>query len=312
MPLPANPNIFANNPLNRVSEKRTDAAWLEAARRDPEGFVIPLWKLRPFAMRLPDGRSEAGFVRPGMAESLMGPEVSAIFLGLDSKNRPYHAIDVSAAADPEQSGPLAGLGVFKDMRALAAEIDAADAAILGQAKALIDWHARHRFCAQCGAPTAPSDGGYKRVCAACKAEHFPRTDPVVIMLATLGDRCLVGRGRQFPKGMYSALAGFIEPGESIEEAVARELHEEAGIKVRGVTYFATQPWPFPSSLMIGCFAEAESEALALDNDEIAEARWVSRTDMRAVLAGNGPPGFWVPPPLAIAHQLIKAWCAEGV
>jgi len=249
-------------------------------------------------------------VAPGLAGSLMGEGVEPVFLGLDAKGRPYFALDITAAGDPETAGPIAGLGTFKDMRALAAEIDAGDTAILGQAKALVDWHARHRFCAACGAPTAPREGGYKRVCAACGAEHFPRTDPVVIMLATAGDTCLLGRGRNFPKGMFSALAGFIEPGESIEEAVAREIEEEAGIKIGSVTYHSTQPWPFPSSLMIGCIAEAETTEITVDESELAEARWVGRETILATLAGNGPSGFWVPPPLAIAHQLIKAW-AEG-
>jgi NAD+ diphosphatase len=310
MPLPRNPNAFANNPLDRASALRADPEKIAALRARRDGFVIPLWKLRPLSVKGPDGRAEAGFLAPGLAEGLMGEGVEPVFLGLDAKGRPYFALDITAAADPETAGPIAGLGVFKDMRALAAEIDAGDTAILGQAKALVDWHARHRFCAACGAPTAPREGGYKRVCAACGAEHFPRTDPVVIMLATAGDTCLLGRGRNFPKGMFSALAGFIEPGESIEEAVAREIEEEAGIKIGSVTYHSTQPWPFPSSLMIGCIAEAETTEITVDESELAEARWVGRETILATLAGNGPSGFWVPPPLAIAHQLIKAW-AEG-
>ncbi len=309
MPLPANPNAFANNPLDRAGNLRADPARLAdlLARRD--GFVIPLWRIKPFAVKGPDGRLEAGFLSPGLCEGLMGPGVEPVFLGVDRKGRPYAALDVSAAEDPETQGPLAGLGTFTDLRALGASIDGGDAAILGTAKALVDWHARHRFCAQCGAPTSPRDGGWKRKCPSCQAEHFPRTDPVVIMLATRHDKCLVGRGKQFPKGFFSALAGFVEPGESIEEAVAREIGEEAGVKVGAVRYHSTQPWPFPSSLMIGCFADAETDEIVLD-DELAEARWLDRSTAREILAGGGPGDVKFPPAFAIAHQLIKAW-AEG-
>ncbi len=185
-----------------------------------------------------------------------------------------------------------------------------DAAIMGQAKAMIDWHQRHGFCARCGAPTAIADAGYRRVCGSCHAEHFPRTDPVVIMLATHGDRCLVGRGKQFPQGMYSALAGFIEPGETIEEAVRRELKEESGIETGEVTYKFNQPWPFPSSLMIGCFAEALTTELHVDQNEIAEARWLDRTTARTIITGGRVEGIWLPPAIAIAHHLIKAWALD--
>jgi NAD+ diphosphatase len=172
---------------------------------------------------------------------------------------------------------------------------------------MIDWHQRHGFCARCGTRTTMADAGYKRVCPNCNAEHFPRTDPVVIMLATHGDACLVGRGKQFPRGMFSALAGFIEPGETIEEAVRRELMEEAGLKVGRVTYHTTQPWPFPSSLMIGCFAEAESRDTKVDETEIAEVRWLERDLARRLVKGEGVDGVWVPPAIAIAHHLIKDW-----
>jgi NAD+ diphosphatase len=152
-----------------------------------------------------------------------------------------------------------------------------------------------------------ADAGYKRICPNCSAEHFPRTDPVVIMLATHGDACLVGRGKQFPRGMFSALAGFIEPGETIEEAVRRELMEEAGLKVGRVAYHTTQPWPFPSSLMIGCYAEADSRDTRVDETEIAEVRWLERDVAKRLVKGEGVDGVWVPPAIAIAHHLIKDW-----
>ncbi len=303
------PNTFANNPLDRASDKRADSGWIARRYQESTSLVVPFWKLRPFTMKGASGKVETGFMRTGLCESLMGDGAPLIFLGQDTGGA-YFAADVSDARDPENIGPLAGLGTFQDLRQIALEIAPGDAAILGQARSILDWHQTHRFCSNCGAPTALSDGGYKRECGVCKTEHFPRVNPVAIMLATSGDKCLVGRGRNFPRGMFSALAGFIEPGETIEEAVARELFEEAGVRIKSVAYHSTQPWPWPSQMMIGCFAEAESEDIKIDDNELAEARWVDRATMRATLAGNGPEGFWVPPALAIAHQLIKAWAEQ--
>jgi len=300
---------FSGNPLDRASEKRTDTAWVEAMRRDPGSLILPVWRLQPFLLGQEKGPLEAGFLKPGLCETLAAADAPSVLLGLEN-GKALFALDISGANDPESEGPLAGLGVFRDMRAAAAILPAKDVAILGQAKAMIDWHQRHGYCARCGSPTNFADAGYKRVCPECNAEHFPRTDPVVIMLATHGDACLVGRGKQFPRGMYSALAGFIEPGETIEEAVRRELHEEAGIVVGNVKYFATQPWPFPSSLMIGCFAEAESRDIKVDENELAEARWLERSVARALINGERVEGLWVPPSIAIAHHLIKAFAEE--
>jgi NAD+ diphosphatase len=298
---------FSGNPLDRASDKRSDAAWIAARRRDPGSLVWPLWRLQPMLLG-PENREaravEPVWLRPGLAEDVVGPEAVSIFLGLD-EGRALFALDVSAADAPADEGPLAGLGHFRDARTAAQLLPVKDAAILGQAKALIDWHQRHGFCPNCGARTQFSDAGYRRHCESCGADHFPRTDPVVIMLATHGDACLVGRAARFPKGMFSALAGFIEPGETIEEAVARELYEEASVRVRDVTYFATQPWPFPSSLMIGCFAQADSREIALNDHELAEAFWLPKTKLRALLAGEPVDGLWVPPPVAIAHHLLK-------
>ncbi|HEY2444539.1 MAG TPA: NAD(+) diphosphatase [Rhizomicrobium sp.] len=300
---------FAGNRLDRASDRRADAAWIAARRTDASSIVHPMWKLQPFVVGHEEGPLEAAFFRPGFCESLVPPEACCVFLGLDGE-RAMFALDISAASDPEREGPLAGLGRFRDLRSAASLLPAADAAILGQAKALIDWHQRHGFCPRCGAPTALTDGGYRRFCAGCKAEHFPRTDPVVIMLALDGERCLVGRGKQFPPGMFSALAGFVEPGETIEEAVRRELFEESGIRAGTVTYHATQPWPFPSSLMIGCFAEAQSRDIRVDESELVEARWLERADARTLIAGGQIEGVRIPPPIAIAHHLIKAWAGS--
>jgi NAD+ diphosphatase len=299
---------FAGNPLNRASEKRTDSSWIESRRHDPSSLVLPMWRLEPFLLepKTSGAPIELGLLRPGIADSLAGAGAPFIFLGLDG-DRAVFALDVSEAGDPSNVGPLAGLGYFREARAAAQTVSMRDAAIIAQAKALIDWHQRHGFCPRCGAATKMVDAGYRRLCAQCKAEHFPRVDPVVIMLATHGESCLVGRGKQFPPGMFSALAGFVEPGETIEEAVRRELMEEAYLKVGEVTYYATQPWPFPSSLMIGCFAEAASRDAKADENELAEVRWVERSLARELIEGKQVAGLRVPPPIAIAHHLIKTW-----
>jgi NAD+ diphosphatase len=299
---------FGGNPLNRASEKRTDAVWIESQRRDPSSLIFPMWRLQPF-LRGSESATAAtglGLVAPGVADSLAAENAPWIFLGLDGE-RAMFALDISAAADPASDGPLAGLGHFRDARVAAQMLSTKDAAIIAQAKAMIDWHQRHGFCPRCGAPTKMVDAGYRRLCDKCNSEHFPRVDPVVIMLATDGDVCLVGRGKLFPQGMFSALAGFIEPGETIEEAVRRELMEEASVKVREVTYYATQPWPFPSSLMIGCFAKAENRDIKADETELAEVRWLERHVARELVAGRRVDGIMVPPPIAIAHHLIKTW-----
>lgn len=303
---------FAGSPLDRLSAKRTDPEWVAARRRDSSSFILPVWRLQPFLFGPEKGSGplEAGFMKPGLCESLAAPDAPCIFLGMERDNALF-AIDISAARDPANEGPIAGLGHFRDMRAAAAVLPEKDTAILGQAKAMIDWHNRHGFCAQCGARSELTDAGWRRICPACKTEHFPRTDPVVIMLGVHGDACLVGRNKRFPGNFYSALAGFMEPGESIEEAVRRELMEEVNLKVGKVRYHATQPWPFPSSLMIGCLAEAESRDFKPDGEEISDARWLDRATAKKLIAGERMPDISVPPAIAIAHHLIKAFAEEG-
>ena len=308
--LPKNPNVFANSPLDRSAHLRGDQDWLAAALNDKRSLFIPVWKLMPFLVKTRDGRNEAGWVTAELAQQLMRPGATAIFLGLMNDSA-HFAIDVSGLPDPSSDGALAGLGTFADLRTIAEEIDPGDAAILAQAKSMIDWHQRHGYCANCGAPTALAEAGYKRYCDACNTEHFPRTDPVVIMLALNGDTCLLGRQAKWPKGFYSALAGFVEPGETIEEAVARELQEEAGIKVGDVAFHSTQPWPYPSSLMIGCYARAKTTDITVDMTELSDAQWFPREVVRASLEKKGTPDLRLPPPLAIAHQLVKSWIEEG-
>ena len=305
---------FTGNPLDRASEKRSDREWLAARLRDPDSYILPMWRLMPFVLgpEKTEGPQETGFLKPGLAESLAAPHAPCVLLGLErrtarssrSTSAPHPIPPTKARSRVWAISPRCG-----GWRCAAAW-PSRTSAILGQAKAMIDWHQRHGFCARCGARTALADAGYRRHCDACGSDHFPRTDPVVIMLATDGDRCLVGRGKQFPRGMFSALAGFVEPGETIEEAVRRELMEETGVRVGAVRYHATQPWPFPSSLMIGCFAEALSREIMIDDNELAEAFWLEKEKARALLSGERIDGLFVPPPVAIAHHLLKAWVEE--
>ncbi len=307
--LPKNPNIFANSPLDRAAHLRTDQEWLAAALTDKRSLFIPVWKLMPFLIKNREGRREAGWVTSELALPLMKPGATSVFLGLH-RDGAHFAIDVSDGPDPSTDGILVGLGAFADLRTVAEEIDPGDAAILAQAKSLIDWHQRHGFCANCGEPTTLADAGYKRYCEACNTEHFPRTDPVVIMLALHDDKCLLGRQAKWPQGFYSALAGFVEPGETIEEAVARELMEEAGIKIGNVLFHSTQPWPYPSSLMIGCYARATTTEITVDMNELSDAKWFSRDEVRESLQRKSG-DLRMPPALAIAHQLVKSWIEEG-
>ncbi|WP_309643392.1 NAD(+) diphosphatase [Phenylobacterium sp.] len=304
MPLSAFQNTFAGNPLNRASEKRTDTAWLAEQLRSDESLAVAVWNGKPFVETTKDGGLQIAYLPARMAEELSGGPERLLFLGLWQETAVF-AVDLEGGADPAD-GPLSGLGRFEDLRAVAMRLPHTDAAIMATSKQMFEWRRRHRHCSACGEQTEVVEGGWKRACPACKAEHFPRTDPVVIMLAVHKDRCMLGRQEIWPKGMFSALAGFLEPGESIEEACARELHEEAGLKTLSVAYHSTQPWPYPSSLMIGLIAQVEDDNATPDQTELSEVRWFTKQEARDVLAGKGD-GVNAPGGMAIAHQLFKAW-----
>ena len=304
-------NTFAGNPLDRASERRVDAAWLKNRLDDPETLAVALWNGKPLVEDAPGGEKAVriAYLSVPMAREIAASEERLLFLGL-WKETAVFAVDLDGGADPAD-GPLRGLGRFEDLRGVALRLPATDAAILATAKSMFEWRRKHGFCANCGQPSVAVDGGWKRVCDACRTEHFPRTDPVVIMLPVRGENCLMGRQAAWPKGTYSALAGFLEPGESIEEACARELFEEAGLRTESVRYHSTQPWPYPSSLMIGLIANVEEGDATPDQTEIEEVRWFTRAEAREMMAGSLT-GARAPGSLAIAHQLIKAWAEEGV
>lgn len=301
---------FSGNPLDRAGNQRQNTAWLASLRSGAHARVLPLWKLQPLLVPQNGAGDSArlGFIDGSLASGLRGDDSVEVFLGLRGEQA-YFARDISAVDDP-LAGPLADAGQFRDARAATALLSADESAILAQAKSLIDWHGRHGFCPNCGHATAPVDGGYRRICGHCRAEHFPRTDPAVIMLVTRGAQCLLGRNRRFSAGFYSTLAGFVEPGETIEEAVAREIFEEAGLRINRVRYFASQPWPFPSSLMIGCFADAGSSDIAIDGEEIVAARWFDHALVKQLIDGTSTE-IGLPRRDAIAFHLISHWAENG-
>ena len=294
--------VFAGSPLDRAGLRRRDAAWIAAQLEREESRFLPFWRLNVLVRAEKPELAWATSAIRAAQEPRTGPVLLGVRDGVA-----HFAVDLSPLEDPVGELGLAGVAQFLELRAAAATLPAGDAAIAAQGRQMLDWHARHRFCAVCGRSTQAKEAGYMRECDECDAQHFPRTDPVVIMLVESGEKCLLGRQAAWPTQMYSALAGFVEAGESIEEAVRREVHEEAGIAVGEVRYFASQPWPFPSSLMIGCIADAESSEVTVDKVELQDARWFTRAEILRSLAQPGAGGVLVPPPLAIAHHLIRFW-----
>lgn len=311
---------FGGSALDRAAELRNDPAALLAAAADPSARTILLWQGKP----LIDRTRPAHLMRVAMDHpALVDAPEPPIFLGReDGAPRFAHALsawtpaDVDTAAlgaflDPtEQHHPAFGPDeVFAELRRVMTWLDARDAELAATAKAVFGWHESHRFCAKCGAASDITQGGWQRTCPACGAHHFPRTDPVVIMLITHGNSVLMGRSPGWPEGMFSLLAGFVEPGETLEAAVRREVFEEAGIRVGAVSYLASQPWPFPASLMFGCQGVAISQDITIDPQEIEAALWINREDMLIIHAGEHPT---ILPARkgAIAHFLLENWLAD--
>ena len=280
---------FTGAPLDRADPIRQDPEALAAALADPAARLLRMDGIDPVVG--PGDRLDWG----GLGEARPGDFLALLGL-IDGRPR---FVALSGTPGGTQRSPL--------MMRLLDAWPPEEAATYAAARSLIDWHARHPFCARCGAETAPIRAGWARACPRCRAEHFPRVDPVVIMLAEHEGRVLVGRQASWIPGRYSALAGFVEPGESVEEAVAREIHEEAGVTVTDVRYLASQPWPFPSQLMIACVARATGDALRVDPHELEHAMWVDRAGVEAALARAPGAPFDPPPPYAIAHSLFRLW-----
>ncbi|NND18266.1 MAG: NAD(+) diphosphatase [Silicimonas sp.] len=308
---------FGGSGLNRAAELRGDAAAIEALLARSGTGVLAIWRGKPL---LSDETRAPVFLAPDHPLFSTADE-AAVFLGLDD-DRPRFARDISgwepvevpdtlgAFVDlSEQAHPDVDGAAFAELRANMTGLTPRDAELVVTSKAILGWHETHGFCAYCGAKTQIGMAGWQRDCPDCDRHHFPRTDPVVIMLITHGNSVLVGRSPAWPEGMFSLLAGFVEPGESIEGAVRREVFEEVGVRVGRVDYLSSQPWPFPSSLMFGCHGHATSTAIKIDPNEIEEARWVNREDMLEALSGRHSE---IKPARrgAIARFLIEHWLAD--
>lgn len=297
-------NTFAGNPLDRAGDRRNDPDWLAEQGARDDALALVMWEGRPL-LEAGDEPRLAWLALPHARAVVPDRE---LFLGL-WKGAPVFAVEIEGSVDPT-SGPLQGLGAFHEMRDAAGLLSGPDAAMAGAAKSLFDWRRRHGFCAACGTESETACGGWKRICPACGTEHFPRVDPVTIMLPVYRGGaepiCLLGRQAAWPEGRMSALAGFLEPGETIEEACAREIAEEAGLTVTAVRYHSSQPWPFPSQLMIGLIAEVDSDDARPDQTELEAVAWLTRSEAADVLAGRHS-SIKAPPPIAIARTLLQAW-----
>lgn len=314
---------FGGSGLDRSAHRRGQSDEISRLLHEPGARFLAVWRGRPLLAGA--DRDRLGWLSSGhpVLALALAQRPEPVFLGMEA-GAAHFALDVSAwepdGLDPaaltgffdpsEQRHPSLGLDqCFAELRGVMARLSPRDAELAATAKALLGWHETHRFCARCGAESAMIMAGWQRACAACGGQHFPRTDPVVIMLVTRDNSVLIGRSPGWPEGMYSLLAGFIEPGETMEAAVRREVWEEAGIEVGPVRYLASQPWPFPASLMLGCQGEAISDEIRLDPTEIEDALWITREDMADVMTGSNPK---VKPSRkgAIAHFLLSNWMAD--
>jgi NAD+ diphosphatase len=303
LPIPASrANIYTGSPLDRVSDKRDDAAFIEALLASEATRYVPVWRSRSLMSGVAEGKPQAVFLSRDVAKPAFTASTTWALLGL-AGNVATIAFDISEIEDPLPLLPES-LGALTDIRATAGLLSRDDAAILAHARGLMHWRSRHRFCGVCGGACEPRSAGNAMSCTQCSAQHFPRTDPAVIMLVTNGDSALLGHSARFPNStMYSTLAGFVEPGESLEEAVAREVFEESGIRVGRVFYHSSQPWPFPASIMLGFHAEALTTEITIDPNEIVDARWFTRAQLRA----PADHGISLPRADSIARRLIEDW-----
>ena len=300
-------NFYTGLPFVRDDAVRRDEAALARLRADPDSRVMALWRDRH---HVTGGDAPAPvWHRGAAARRLLEDAAFQALLGASSDGTAHFAVDVSHLEEPTAVAPFRG-GRFVDLRAIGPLAARGDAAAMAFARGLLYWQRRQRFCGVCGGPCVNAQAGHVRRCARpeCAADHFPRTDPAVIVLVTHGDHCLLGRQRNWRAGMHSTLAGFVEPGESLEEAVVREVREESGVVLRRPVYRSSQSWPFPASLMLGFRAEAESRALEVDRRELDRAAWFARDWLRASPEDDD---FRLPRRDSIARRLIDEWLAEG-
>ncbi len=315
-------NYYAAPGFERAGLRRRDTAWILERLADPASLFVPVWRNQNLVVEIEGGEPRAAVLGWAGVVPVIGDRVAEeqfgrgelVFIGV-VEERAHFALDLSAVAAPLDmlhSPALAASGIegaalrFADLRQLGGRLDRREAALLALARAMLYWHARHRFCGLCGSPTRSEEAGHMRRCTdpACATMHFPRTDPAVIMLVTQGERALMGRSRHFPPGMYSTLAGFVEPGESLEEAVAREVREESGIEVGAVDYHSSQPWPFPANVMLGFHAHALTTEITVDFSELEDVRWVERGWL---LAHTDDDTFRLPRRDSIARRLVEDW-----
>ncbi|MGD9616200.1 MAG: NAD(+) diphosphatase [Alphaproteobacteria bacterium] len=320
-------NFYAHPAFERAGLRRRETEWIRDRILDRESLFVPVWRSQSLVLEIEGGEPQAVILRTEAAAILLASgdgeteewltHGRVVFLGLID-NRAHFALDLSAHGAPLdalRSPALAAAGVagsglrFGDLRQFGARLARHEGALLALARAMVFWHSRHRFCGTCGAPTRCEEAGHVRRCteAGCATMHFPRTDPAVIMLVTDGDRVLLGRNKNFLPGMYSTLAGFVEPGESLEDAVAREVREETAIEVAAVHYHSSQPWPFPANIMLGFYAEAASTAITVDYGELEDARWFERDWL---LSHADDDDFRLPRRDSIARRLIVDWLAS--
>jgi NAD+ diphosphatase len=300
------PNFYAAaGVVDRAGWRRKDKDWLTERLGDPESRFVPVWRMQNLVVAVAGAAPQAAF----LARHEIACEGDCVLLGV-VEDRAYFALDLSTVEAPLEALRAALPVEFTDLRRVGPLLARHEGSLLAYARGITYWHARHRFCGVCGSPTISEEAGHVRRCSneACKAQHFPRTDPAVIMLVHDGDRCLLGRQRIWPAGMHSTLAGFVEPGESLEEAVAREVEEETAIRVDEVTYHSSQPWPFPASIMLGFHARARTTEIRVDHSELQDARWYDRAFL---LSHEDNDEFRMPRRDSIARRLIEDWLKRG-